>query len=73
MRFLKDDFLNTIEINCDSSNVFQQLSKISHGSDIYFISPEQYETLRNLQGIDLVRALKGDKESKYEKKKNWII
>lgn len=69
MRFLKDDFLSTIEINCDSSNVFQQLSKISHGSDIYFISPEQYEKLKNLQGIDLVRALKGDNESEYENKK----
>lgn len=69
MRFLKDDFLTTKEINCDSSNIFELLSQVSHGSDIYLISSEQYETLRNLQGLDLIKALKGDNYSEYENKK----
>jgi len=69
MRFLKDDLLSMKEINCDSSNILERLSAASHGSDIYIITPEQYNVLKDLKSIDLVRALKGAKQSEYETKK----
>lgn len=57
MRFLKDNILYAEEIICDSSNIFDLLSQVSHGSDIYQINTEQYNKLKKLKGVELLRSL----------------
>ena len=69
MRFLKDEILSMKEIICDGTNIFDLLADISHGSDIYCITNKQYDTLKELKGIKLVRALKGEMYSQFENKK----
>lgn len=63
MRFLKDKIFYTEEIICDSSNIFEFLSQVSYGSDIYQISTEQYDKLKHLEGLELVKAITTDEKN----------
>lgn len=57
MRFLKDNIVFTEDIVCDASNIFELLSQVSHGSDIYQITTEQYNKLKELKGVELLKSL----------------